>query len=128
MILKIMTKILIETEIHATESSLKVKAAILNIFPDATFIKEENTLVAEAQTLEKLKEMFFIQKIRNTARNVLLNSLGEEGLRFSLNKQAAFVGKANFAPPSPMGAINVHITNNDLETVIDFLTEKHDTE
>jgi len=119
-----LTRISIETVLHPTEDQLKVKAAVLNIFPDAAFVESEGTIRAEASSLEHLKELFKRQLIRDTAFHVLRGSIGESGLSFSLNKQAAFVGKANFAPPSPMGAIKVTVEDENLEGVIEFLTDR----
>jgi len=119
-----LTKICIETVLHPTEDPLKVKAAVLNIFPDAAFVELEGTIRAEASSLDHLKELFKRQLIRDTAFHVLRGSIGETGLSFSLNKQAAFVGKANFAPPSPMGAIRVMVEDENLEVVVEFLTDR----
>jgi predicted RNA binding protein with dsRBD fold (UPF0201 family) len=120
----LVTRIHIDVPVKPTENIAKVKAAVLNIFPDAMFEESEGALAAEAASLEKLKEAFRKQRIRDTARRILRGSSGETGIRFSLNKQAAFAGKANFAPPSPMGPIEVTITDDNLGSVVDFLTEK----
>jgi len=119
-----LTKVHIETPLHPTEDPLKVKAAILNIFPDAALVESEGMIQAEASSLDHLKELFKRQIIRDTAFHVLRGSIVESGLIFSLNKQAAFVGKANFAPPSPMGAIKVTVDDRDPESVIEFLTDR----
>ena len=123
-----MTAIQVETSVRPTENPMKVRAAVLNIFPDASFTEVEGRLSAEAHSLELLKELFRTQRIRDTARWVLLKSRDESSIRFSLNKQTAFVGKANFAPPSPMGPITVTIEDEDLDAVIRFLTEKPEAE
>lgn len=103
---------------------MKVKAAVLNIFPDSEFAEAEGLLRAEASSLDRLKELFRKQAIRDSARHVLRDSIVGSNLRFSLNKQAAYMGKANFAPPSPMGAIDVMIESEDADGIIDFLTVK----
>lgn len=121
------TRIRIETPVRPTESVAKVKAAVLNVFPDAVFVESEGNLAAEATSLDKLREMFRTQRIRDTARSVLrISRIGIE-IRFSLNKQAAFVGRVNFAPPSPMGQIDVTIADEAPDSIIDFLTGKGGT-
>ncbi len=117
-------QIRIDVPVKPTENVSKVKAAVLNVFPDATFVESEGCLVAEAKSLDRLREMFRNQRIRDTARKILRASRDDEVMRFSLNKQAAFVGRANFAPPSPMGPIDVAILDEDLDSVINFLTGK----
>jgi len=117
-------QIRVDVSVKPTENVAKVKAAVLNVFPDATFVESEGSLVAEARSLENLREMFRNQRIRDAARKILQASREETAIRFSLNKQAAFVGKANFAPPSPMGPIDVTIADDNLDSVIGYLTGK----
>jgi len=118
------TRVHIEVPVKPTENAAKVRAAVLNVFPDATFVKSEGALVAEAASLDRLREMFRTQRIRDTARSVLRSSRNGIEIRFSLNKQAAFVGRVNFAPPSPMGRIEVTIEDENPESIIDFLSGK----
>ncbi len=121
-----MTRIHIEVRVNPTESQMKVKAAVLNIFPDATFEERDGLLIAQSQSLERLKELFRNQAIRDTARAVLRSSLEQGCVRFALNKQTAFVGKVNFAPPSPLGEVFVTIEDENIEGVIDALTGKRE--
>jgi len=120
------TRVHIEAPVKPTENVTKVKAAVLNVFPDATFVESEGALAAEAVSLDRLREMFRTQRIRDTARSVLRASRNGIEIRFALNKQAAFVGRVNFAPPSPMGQIEVTIADEDPESIVDFLTRKAD--
>jgi len=120
------TRVHIEVPVKPTENAAKVRAAVLNVFPDATFMESEGALIAEAASLDRLREMFRTQRIRDTARNVLRSSRNGIEIRFSLNKQAAFVGRVNFAPPSPMGQIEVTIEDENPESIIDFLSGKAD--
>ena len=119
-----MSRISIETTVKPTENIVKVKAAVLNIFPDARFTESQGRLVAEASSLDRLRDMFSDQRIRDTARRLLRAGAHDSRIAFSMNKEAAFVGKANFAPPSPMGPIDVVIEDENIGGVIDFLTGK----
>ena len=121
-----MSRIHIEATVRATESPARVKAAILNLFPDARLLEEEDSITGEATSLDRLKEMFRNQRIRDTAKAVLRSSRIGQQMRFSLNKQAAYVDRANFAPPSPMGPIEVIVEDDDLDRVIEFLCEKRE--
>lgn len=121
------TRVHIEVPVRPTENVAKVKAAVLNVFPDATFVESGNTLVAEAASLDTLREMFRTQRIRDTARSILRASQVGIELRFSLNKQAAFARRVNFAPPSPLGIIEVTIADEDPTSIVDFLTGKAGT-
>jgi len=123
-VVSLVARIRIETQVRPTEDPVKVKAAVLNVFPDATFVESEGILTAEAVSMDRLREMFRTQRIRDTARSVLRGSRVGIEIRFSLNKQAAFVERANFAPPSPMGQIDVAISDEEPESVIDYLTGK----
>ena len=66
-----MARILIRTTCKPTESLGKVKIAVLNLFPDARFTREEDTVEAEASSLDRLGERIRNQKIRDAARAVL---------------------------------------------------------
>jgi len=119
-----LTRVTIETPVKPTENIFKIKAAVLNVFPEAKFIEGEGCLRAETSSLERLREMFRIQRIRDTARSVLRGAREGTIIHFFLNKQAACVGKVNFAPPSPLGPIEVIIEDEDVDKVIDFLTAR----
>lgn len=121
-----MTRVTIETTVKPTENVYKIKAAILNIFPQAQFTETEGRLHAETSSLERMRGMFRNQRIRDTARGILRQAREGTRIIFSLNKQAACAGKINFAPPSPLGPIEVVVEDDDVDKVIDFLTARTD--
>lgn len=123
-----MTQVRIETTVWPTEDSAKVKAAVLNIFPDARFAESQGMLSAESESLEKLREMLRNQRIRDSAGRILREARSGSTIRFSLNKEAAFVGRVNFAPPSPMGPIDVFIEGEDIDRLVGFLIGKSESE
>ena len=125
-----MVKVCIKTRVRATENPDKVVQAILNIFPDA--INEEGngddgedkagskgmrSLTYRSTDVGHLKKLIRDQKIRDSARSMLLNSVKGDTIRFDLNKQVAFVRKISFAVDgAPLGPLRIKITCEDGET------------
>ena len=119
-----MPRILLRTPRKPTESLAKVKIAVLNVFPDARFGREDDVVEAEASSVERLREQIRNQKIRDTARTVLLRGRGTNTIRFGLNKQAAYVGTLSFAAEAtPLGDIEVLIETDDVDRLIDDIAE-----
>ncbi len=106
-----------------TESLPKVKIAILNLFPDARFFREDDIVEAESSSLDRVRERIRAQKIRDAARGALFAGIDGPRLRFTLNKQAAYVGKVSFAAGSPLGDLDIEIEDGDPERIIDGIAE-----
>lgn len=120
----IVARILIRTTCKPTESLGKVKIAVLNLFPDARFTREEDTVEAEASSLDRLGERIRNQKIRDAARAVLRAGRSGNVARFSLNKQAAYVGAVSFTSEvSPLGDLEIAIEAEDIDGLIDEIAE-----
>ncbi len=118
-----MIRVRVETPCQPTESPAKVKAALLNLFPDLAFEREDELLVATTASLDRLREFIRTQRIRDTARGQFLAGRHGDRTRIILSKQAAFVSVVNFAAGSPLGDILVEIESDDLSTVIDYVAE-----
>jgi len=117
-------RILLRTPRKPTESLAKVKIAVLNVFPDARFRREDDVVEAEASSVERLREQIRNQKIRDTARTVLLRGRATNTIRFGLNKQAAYIGAVSFAAEAtPLGDIEVLIETDDVDRLIDDIAE-----
>lgn len=120
-----MTKFRIKTPVYPTESNKKVKEAIKNLFPDIELEekkrKEFDELVGygDKEDLEEMREKILEQKISDTARNIIL----EKNYDFSLNKQAATVGKINFKEQGPLGTIEVNFLEKE-KHLINWLAPK----
>lgn len=107
-----------------TEDREKVRQAILNLFPDASVEDAGTDLVARSESGEPLREAILNQHIRDTARSVMLRGVRGNATRFTLNKQAAFMGKVSFLEgPTALGGIEVSVEDDDIESVIDHLAE-----
>jgi len=121
----------VEAEVYPTEDPEKVLEAVKKIFPEIDFNVKWLAAVVEGvgeglKVLENLKRLIRERRIRASARRILKSSISGDRLIFNLNKQAAYAGKVSFTEPyleSPLPPIRVEIRSNDLEGVIEWLTE-----
>jgi len=118
-----MVRIRLQAGCKPTESLPKVKIAILNLFPDAVFSREDERLEAESRSVARLREQIKAQKIRDAARSALFAGIDGRVVRFALNKQAAYVGKVSFSTGSPLGDIEVEVEDGDPGRLIDGIAE-----
>ena len=118
-----MVTIRVRTPCRGTESLAKVERAILNLFPDASFSREDAEVEADAPTFQTLREKIRTQKIRDAARSALRQGVDGDSVRFMLNKQAAYAGRVSFAANSSLGDLEVVIQGEDPDAVIDELAE-----
>ncbi len=126
-------KIKIEAEVYPTESREKTIQAVKNLFPDIDLHVQVQgnieVVVGEGsklESLENLKNMLRSRKIRAAARSILRQSKLNSKLVFYMNKQAAYVRQASFTEPfteSPLPPIRIEIESNDVDKVIEWLTE-----
>jgi predicted RNA binding protein with dsRBD fold (UPF0201 family) len=116
-------RVRVETPCRPTESLAKVKLALLKLFPDLAFQREDDLVVGTTASLERLRELIRSQRIRDTARGQLLAARGGDRTRIVLSKQAAFMGVVNFAAGSALGDIALEIQSDDLTAVIDWVAE-----
>ena len=118
--------------VHPTEDQAKVERALLKIFPTGKVQREEKPDGAVFvsvhgsgfEFLSNLRILIKQERIRNAARAILLRRLREPGLRFYLNKQAAFMGRVSFCEPvgeSPHGPINIEVDTEDKQAIVDYL-------
>lgn len=110
-------------ECYPTEDKEKVCQAMHNIFPEGEITGDEHlTLVCESG--EKLRELIWDTQIRDSARSVLLRGRSGESTRFTLNKQAAFMGKISFQDErTALGSISVVIKADNIDEAVDYLAE-----
>lgn len=126
-------KVKIEAEVYPTESREKTMHAVKNLFPDIDLHVQVQgnieVVVGEGsklESLENLKNMLRSRKIRAAARSILRQSKLNSKLVFYMNKQAAYVRQASFTEPfteSPLPPIRIEIESNDVDKVIEWLTE-----
>lgn len=118
-----MVRVRVETPCFPTEDPAKVKRALLALFPDLTILQEDDRIVGTTSSLAHLRDLIRTQRIRDTARARFLGGRDGRRTHVSLSKQAAFMGRVNFATPSGLGAIEVEIQDDDLAAVIDDVAE-----
>ncbi len=118
-----MLHVRVETACRPTENLGKVKVALLHLFPDLAFEREDEQVVGTTSHLEKFRELIRNQRIRDTARGQLLAGRQGDRTRVRLSKQAAYMGIVNFTAGSPLGDVLVEIESDDLAAAIDFVAE-----
>lgn len=118
-----MLRVRVETPCRPTESRDRVRQALLQLFPDLVFRRDDDVVEGTAETLDRLRELIRNQKIRDTVRKQLLAGRRGDATRVRLSKQAASVGRVNFALGSPLGDIEVEIESDALDAVIDDVAE-----
>jgi predicted RNA binding protein with dsRBD fold (UPF0201 family) len=116
-------RVRVETPCRATENLGKVKVAVLHLFPDLIFDREDEFVAGSNASLEKLRELIRNQRIRDAARSQFLAGRHGDRTVVRLNKQAAYMGLVNFTADAPLGDLVVEIESDDLGAVIDFVAE-----
>jgi len=121
--MKIVPRVRVEAPVHATESAAKVKLACLNLFPDLAFIQEGDVLVGETTSLERFRTQVRHQRIRDTARGILIRNRNGSETHFRLNKQAAYMGLVNFGTGAALGDLAVTVAEENMDALIDHVAE-----
>ncbi len=110
----------IRTKVYPTEDVEKVRRAILNLFPDVEIEVMGEELVGRAQDIENFAKLLREQRIRDSARAVLLGNLYENEVAFEVSKQAAYVGRVNFSVGNvALGSIRIKIRGENLRELIE---------
>jgi len=124
----------IEVEVNPTEDPEKVRKAVENIFGSVEFeVKPHgrgNLLTAKTRGIDGLTKLYNLlrrERIRDAARAILFDGLGEKSIVFYLNKQVAYAGHISFSKPvgeSPLGPIRVQISCDNPRELIEWLAPK----
>jgi uncharacterized protein len=122
------TTIQIFCEINPSEDPEKVKLAINNIFPDLALEVTDIDIRGKSnniQILSQISKSICENNIKKTYQRILKNNSDSDSSWFYLNKQAAFVNTVALcseANESSLGPIKVILRSNDIEQVIDKIT------
>ena len=122
------TTIQIFCEINPSEDPEKVKLAVNNIFPDMELEISETDVSGKTNNfsaLSQISKSIHEKNIKNTYQRILKNNNDGESTWFYLNKQAAFVDTVALcseANESSLGPIKVILRSNDIEQVIESIT------
>ncbi|NIP62325.1 MAG: hypothetical protein GWN01_08025 [Nitrosopumilaceae archaeon] len=113
--------------INPSESSSKVKEAVLNIFPNMEIEVTNYSIKAITESisaLDRIHEVIKRRQSQKTYRRHLLKNQFKNTTWFYLNKQAAFAKKIALCEDteeSPLGPIKVVLTSKNIEEVIKWL-------
>ena len=122
------TTIQIFCQINPSEDPEKVKLAVNNIFPDMELEVTDTQIVGNTNNfsvLSQLSKSIHEKNIKNTYQRILKNNNDGDSTWFYLNKQAAFVNTVALcseANESSLGPIKVILRSNDIEQVIESIT------
>jgi len=122
------TTIQLFCKINPSEDPEKVKIAVNNIFPDMELEISETEISGKTNNfsiLSKISKSIHEKNIKNTYQRILKNNNDGESTWFYLNKQAAFVNTVALcseANESSLGPIKVILRSNDIEQVIESIT------
>ncbi|MFP4590337.1 MAG: RNA-binding domain-containing protein [Halobacteriales archaeon] len=112
--------------VHPTEAADRVADAIRRLFPNAEVERREGEVLARTHSVDALGEALARQRIREAARSRLLAAIDGDTIAFTLDKQAAAAGVANFGvePPGELGdlAVSIRVEQPDPARLVDWLT------
>ena len=122
------TTIQVFCQINPSEDPEKVKLAVNNIFPDMELEISETQIIGKTNNfsiLSPISKSIHEKNIKNTYQRILKNNNDGDSTWFYLNKQAAFVNTVALcseANESSLGPIKVILRSNDIEQVIESIT------
>ena len=122
------TTIQIFCQINPSEDPEKVKLAVNNIFPEMELEVSHTQIVGKTNNfsvLSPISKSIHEKNIKNTYQRILKNNNDGDSTWFYLNKQAAFVNSVALcseANESSLGPIKVVLRSNDIEQVIESIT------
>ena len=122
------TTIQVFCQINPSEDPKKVKLAVNNVFPDMELETSDAQITGKTNNfsvLSVISKSIHEKNIKNTYQRILKNNNDGESTWFYLNKQAAFVNTVALcseANESSLGPIKVILRSNDIEQVIESIT------
>ncbi|HJU13502.1 MAG TPA: RNA-binding domain-containing protein [Candidatus Nitrosotalea sp.] len=128
-----MTKSNISCKIEAyaavtpSEDPDKVRKALSNVVPDASYEYKEGSMKAlsrDLNSLSNIREAIRKKKVNRVYRRQMQYHTSDDTTWFYLNKQAAYVDVVaicDVAEESPLGPIKVILHSVSIEKVIDWL-------
>ena len=122
------TTIQIFCTINPSEDPDKVKTAVNNIFPDVELEISDTEISGKTNNfsvLSQISKSIHEKNVKNTYQRILKKNNDGESTWFYLNKQAAFVNTVALcseANESSLGPIKIILRSNDIEQVIDSIT------
>ena len=115
-------------EINPSEDPEKVRTAISNIFPEIELEVSDFDISGQTNNIEILSQVtksIHEKNTKNSYQRILRKNNDGDSTWFYLNKQAAFVNTVALcseANESSLGPIKVILRSNDVEQLIDSIT------
>jgi len=115
-------------EINPSEDPEKVRTAVSNIFPEIELEVSDSDISGKTNNIEILSQItksIHEKNTKNTYQRILRKNSDDDSTWFYLNKQAAFVNTVALcseANESSLGPIKVILRSNDIEQLIDSIT------
>ena len=122
------TTIQVFCQVNPSEDPEKVKHAINNVFPDMELEISDTQITGRTNNfsvLSPISKSIHEKNIKKTYHRILKNNSDNDSTWFYLNKQAAFVNTVALcseANESSLGPIKVILRSNDIEQVIESIT------
>ena len=122
------TTIQIFCEINPSEDPEKVRLAVNNVFPDIELEISDSNVAGKTndiQILSQISKSIHEKNTKNTYQRILKKNNDGDSTWFYLNKQAAFmntVALCSEANESSLGPIKVILRSNDIQQIIDSIT------
>jgi predicted RNA binding protein with dsRBD fold (UPF0201 family) len=122
------TTIQVFCQVNPSEDPEKVKHAINNVFPDMELEISDTQITGRTNNfsvLSPISKSIHEKNIKKTYHRILKNNSDNDSTWFYLNKQAAFVNTVALcseANESSLGPIKVVLRSNDIEQVIESIT------
>ena len=115
-------------EINPSEDPEKVRTAVSNIFPEIELEVSDSDISGKTNNIEILSQVtksIHEKNTKNSYQRILRKNNDGDSTWFYLNKQAAFVhtvALCSEANESSLGPIKVILRSNDVEQLIDSIT------
>jgi predicted RNA binding protein with dsRBD fold (UPF0201 family) len=117
-----MLTVTVTAPVRPTEDRGKILSALRLIFPDGSVAEEEDSIRIDCNSLDNFSEMVRRQRILDATRATLRRAARGASTTFTLNKQAAAVGRISFEEGrQPLGGIHVTIETEDEAALEQFI-------
>jgi predicted RNA binding protein with dsRBD fold (UPF0201 family) len=123
-----MLTVTVTAPVRPTEDREKILSALRLIFPEGSVEEAEDSVRMTSGSLDNFTEMVRRQRILDATRATMRRAARGSSTAFTLNKQAAAVGRISFEEGrQPLGGVHVAVEADDemaLEQFIDKIAPR----